>query len=337
MSHGSKWAHGFRVLISITADIGIVSFIDDKIPLPAYINQHIALVRFDQSKIDGQYASYYLAAEASQKWFRGLTDTGAKAGMSLPTIRKIQFACPPPTEQRTIAAALSDIDALISGLDQLIAKKRDLKQATMQALLTGQRRLPSFSGVWVRKRLVDVFSIFAGKSKSAFVSPNGRYWIVDMGSVSINGKLIVSKATNYCSDFLKFGDLIMPKDDIGGGNIIGKVGYIDADNKYILGDHVYCLRAKQGHPLFLSYVINGHATNSALRKKVIGSAQLGLGRRSVEEQEIPFPDPSEQSAIATVLSNMDAELKALETRRDKAIVLKQGTAQELLTGRIRLV
>jgi type I restriction enzyme S subunit len=74
-----------------------------------------------------------------------------------------------------------------------------------------------------------------------------------------------------------------------------------------------------------------------LRKKVIGSAQLGLGRKSVEEQEILFPSPTEQTAIATILSDLDAEIAALEARRDKTRALKQGMMQELLTGKTRLV
>src|SRR5439155_19931888 len=132
-------------------------------------------------------------------------------------------------------------------------------------------------------------------------------------------------------------DLVMPKDDIGGGKIIGKVGYVDANKRYVLGDHVYCLRAKEGDSRFLAYLINSHPVNAAIRKKVIGSAQLGLGRRSVNEQEIRFPDCNEQTAIAEVLTEMDAELTKLEQRREKTRALKQGMMQELLTGKTRLV
>ena len=240
-------------------------------------------------------------------------------------------------EQRAIAGALGDVDALLGALTQLIAKKHDLKQAAMQQLLTGQTRLPGFSGEWEVRQLGEAFSISAGKSKSRYVVGGGRYWVVDMGSVSTDGRLIVSRPTNYAGDFLKSGDLVMPKDDIGGGNIIGKVGYIDADDTYVLGDHVYCLKASEGDPLFLSYVINGYQANTSLRRKVIGSAQLGLGRRSVEEQEIPFPIDAEQTAIATALSDMDAEIAALEQRLAKTHALRQGMRQELLTGKTRLV
>lgn len=250
---------------------------------------------------------------------------------------EVPIPVPPPPEQRAIVKALGDVEGLLGGLDRLIAKKRDLKQAAMQQLLTGQNRLPGFHGEWEVKRLEDAFAITAGKSKAAYVDDGGDYWICDMGSVSIEGRLILSKRTNYCGDFLRLGDLIMPKDDIGGGNIIGKVGYIDAADTYVLGDHVYCLRALEGDPRFLAYVINSHSVNSALRKKVIGSAQLGLGRKSVNEQEIQFPPHPEQNAIAEVLTKMDAELAALEQRRDKTRALKQAMMQELLTGRTRLV
>jgi type I restriction enzyme S subunit len=252
-------------------------------------------------------------------------------------LKSVVTIVPTESEQRAISTVLSDTDALIESLDRLIAKKQDVKQATMQQLLTGKTRLPGFSGEWEVKRLGEVFAISAGSSKSAYISAEGDYWICDMGSVSTEGQLIVSKRTSYRGDFLLAGDLIMPKDDIGGGKIIGKVGHIDQDDTYILGDHVYCLRAREGDSRFLTYRINSYETNSALRKKVIGSAQLGLGRKSVEEQEILFPSPTEQTAIATILSDLDAEIAALEARRDKTRALKQGMMQELLTGKTRLV
>jgi restriction endonuclease S subunit len=261
----------------------------------------------------------------------------AQPFIALGDVRAAKIPVPPLPEQRAIATALSDVDALLDGLDRLIAKKRDLKQATMQQLLTGQTRLPGFSGEWEVKFVGAIFEISTGRSKSVFVAEGGDYVICDMGSVSIEGRLIASKRTNYRADFLSQGDLVMPKDDIGGGKIVGRVGYVDASGTYVLGDHVYRLRAREGNSLFLCYLINSHSINSALRRKVIGSAQLGLGRRSVEEQELRVPPLNEQIAIAAVLSDMDAELAALEARRDKTRDLKKAMMQELLTGRTRLV
>lgn len=298
--------------------------------------KNVALLKPDLKYLIGSYLNYILAYKKTEIT-EALLSGGAQPFLSLTQICEIKIPIPSKEEQRAISLALSKMDTLISNLDQLIAKKRDIKQAAMQQLLTGQQRLPGFSGEWEVKRIDEVFFISTGKSKSAYITTYGNYWIVDMGSVSTDGKLIVSKATDFKGDFLNTGDLVMPKDDIGGGGIIGRVGYIEADKTYVLSDHVYRLTAKCGDPLFFSYAINGHQINSALRKKVIGSAQLGLSRKSVEEQEIPFPPLEEQTTIATFLSDMDSEIVALETRREKARQIKQGTMQVLLTGRVRVL
>ncbi|MDE0014800.1 MAG: restriction endonuclease subunit S [Candidatus Poribacteria bacterium] len=275
-----------------------------------------------------EFNSNYLLANA------GITATNIVSKAAFSTL---VFEVPPLKEQRAIANALSDVDGLLSSLETLIAKKRAIKQATMQQLLTGKTRLPGFSGAWETKRLGEIFTIHTGSSKSQYITPGGKYIVVDMGSVATDGQLIISKFTDYEGDFLKEGDLVMPKDDIGGGKIIGKVAYIDANNLYVLGDHVYALRLIAGLPKFFSYLINRYETNSSLKSKVGGSAQLGLSRKAVEEQEIPIPTYEEQNAIASVLSDMDAEIAALEERRDKTIAIKQGMMQQLLTGRVRLV
>ncbi len=304
---------------------------------PCIHQNHVFVVRC-RTSLSPDFLNIWTAAAPARRYFL----VAGKQTTNLASINKtalggLPVAIPAETEQRAIATALSDVDALLTQLDRLIAKKRDIKQAAMQQLLTGKTRLPGFDGEWEVKQLGDVFSISTGRSKSAYVVAGGMNWVVDMGSISTDGKLVVSKATNYSDDFLNAGDLVMPKDDIGGGGIIGRVGYINANRTYVLGDHVYRLTARCGNPLFMSYVINSHKINSELRKKVIGSAQLGLGRKSVVEQEIAFPALEEQTAIAALLSDLDAELAALEARRDKTRALKQGMMQELLTGRTRLV
>ncbi len=295
------------------------------------------ITRPKKDAIDSLFLCHYINSEFGKKFFEQSQIGGAQKNVNASTLRGMPIPVPPRQEQLAIGLAISDLDALIAGLEKLIAKKRDLKQAAMQQLLTGQTRLPGFSGEWASKTLGSVFEITAGKSKSAYVIEGGNFVICDMGSVSVDGRLITSKRTNYRGDFLAKGDLVMPKDDIGGGKIIGRVGYVDASEKYVLGDHVYRLHAREGDPLFFCYLINHNSINSALRKKVIGSAQLGLGRRSVEEQEIPFPSPVEQTAIACVLFDIDRALVALEFRLAKTRDLKQGMMQELLTGRTRLV
>lgn len=324
------------MLLSRNATVGQVAQVADWHP-PFAMGQDVCLLRKKSSKHSTEFLHAVFQSPVILNQLADLMVGSTFKRVNVQQIRNFAVPMPPPIEQRAIAAALSDVDAFLDALERLFAKKRDLKQATMQQLLTCQTRLPGFHGEWELKKLGEVFTISAGKSKSKFVVPDGDYWVVDMGSISTTGQLIVSKQTNFFGDFLKTGDLVMPKDDIGGGNIIGKVGYINADEKYVLGDHVYCLRVKEGDSRFLSYIINSQSINRALRKKVIGSAQLGLGRRSVDEQDVPFPKPSEQVAIANVLSDIDTELAALEQRLAKTRALKQGMMQELLTGRTRLL
>ena len=187
---------------------------------------------------------------------------------------------------------------------------------------------------WSEKFLGDFASLSAAPAKQ---SGGSRYVIVDMGSVAKDGSLLTHKKTDAKDDLLEVGDLVMPKDDIGGGQIIGKAIHIDAPNQYVLGDHVYRLRLSQGHPPYVRYAINSHQVNSSLRSKVVGSAQLGLGRRSVLEQPIPFPPLGEQQAIAEALSDADALVESLDALIAKKRDMKQAAMQQLLTGRTRLL
>lgn len=122
------------VLISITADIGIIGYVDASVPSPAYINQHIALVRFGTTKICSRFVAYFLAAERSQKLFRASTDTGTKAGMNLPGIQKIKLMLPKPAEQHRIATCLSSLDDLIAAQSDRLAALQTHKQGLLQQL-----------------------------------------------------------------------------------------------------------------------------------------------------------------------------------------------------------
>jgi type I restriction enzyme, S subunit len=243
------------------------------------------------------------------------------------------FPCPPnEDEQKAIAQVLSDTDSLIQALEKKIAKKKDIKKGVMQKLLTPKKD-------WAIKTLGEVFIISAASSKKTFFKDGGKYIVMDMGSVSAEGKILNYKRAICNFDILRKGDLVMPKDDIGGGNIIGKVGYIDNDDSYVLSDHVYklSLSCNTVNPLFMAYVINGYRVNSSLRSKATGSAQLGLGRSQVLNQEISYPKKEEQNQIAQTLFDMDEEIENLKQKLSKYQLAKQGMMQQLLTGKIRLV
>ena len=294
-------------------------------------------VSADPKMLEPAFLAYCVQTRRYWEWVATMSIRSGQPGINGQEYFTFRIPLPHLSEQRAIAEALADVDGLLVALEALIAKKRAVKQATMQQLLTGKIRLPGFVGAWETKRIGDMFSIRVGASKRQHIVDGGSYLIVDMGSVAADGRLIAYKRTDYDEDFLEKGELVMPKDDIGGGKIIGKVAYIDAEDLYVLGDHVYSLRLKSGYPRFYSYLINRHDTNSSLRSKVGGSAQLGLARKAVADQEVPVPTVDEQAYIAAVLYDIDTEITALERRREKTLAVKLGMMQLLLTGRVRLV
>jgi type I restriction enzyme, S subunit len=197
------------LLVSITADIGMIGYFNHLVPQPAYINQHIALVRCDPSVTDTKFLAYFLASANPQRAFRAVTDQGAKAGMNLAGVLRIYAAFPPLPEQRAIATALSDVDALLDGLDRLIAKKRDLKQAAMQQLLAGQTRLPGFDGEWEVVEFGEVVSIRNLKVIASSTPPGTQ--CVELESLGQgSGRLLGSTTSTGASSKYSFqkGDVL---------------------------------------------------------------------------------------------------------------------------------
>jgi type I restriction enzyme S subunit len=158
-----------------------------------------------------------------------------------------------------------------------------------------------------------------------------------MGSVSIEGGLMVSKRTNDASDILRKGNLIMPKDDIGGGNIIGRSAYIDSDDKYALSDHLYALEPNEIEPLLLHHLINSEEVNVSMRSKAVGSAQLGISRKSVEDQEIRFPSSrEEQKILAIMLGDIESTVNVMSEQLKAFSSIRNGIHKEVLTGNTRM-
>ena len=129
------------VLISITADIGVIGYVDDSVPSPAYINQHIALVRFNERQLCGKYVAYFLASEKSQRLFCASTDTGTKAGMSLIGIQKIELMLPGLAEQQRIADCFTSLDTLITTATQALETLKTHKKGLMQQLFPSAQEM----------------------------------------------------------------------------------------------------------------------------------------------------------------------------------------------------
>ncbi len=325
------------VLLNITgASIGR-STIANKTIEGGNVNQHVCIIRVKKHILYANFLNQVILSNYVQKQINSFQAGGNRQGINFEQIKHLVVPLPSLAEQKAIAEALSDVDELISSLEALIEKKKAIKQGVMQELLAGKRRLPGFSGKWNKKSIEEIFNINTASSKSRYITEGGKYLIIDMGSISKNGELIPSKQTNYSGDFLMIGDLVMPKDDIGGGKIIGKTAYIDKNDEYVAGDHIFILKSKFGESRFFHYLINSFEINNRVRKKVIGSAQLGISKNSIKEEILTFPDLNEQEAISDLIDSLESEINKIYKKTEKIKLIKQGMMQELLSGRIRLV
>jgi type I restriction enzyme S subunit len=261
----------------------------------------------------------------------------------------LRLPFPPLPEQRAIAAALGDVDALLAGLDRLIAKKRDLKQAAMQQLLTGQTRLPGFTGEWEVKRLGDhVRFLRNGVNSRAELQREGHVKYLHYGDIHTNKgafmsptalpSLSVEKAASL--DRLRDGDLVFAdaSEDLAGVSKSVEMRGVGT-SEVVSGQHTIAARFDRsvladGFKGLLQFCPTFAAH---LRRLAAGTKVYATNRAHIATAEVPLPNPDEQTAIAIVLFDMDAELDALEQRRAKTAALKEGMMQELLTGRTRLV
>ena len=258
-----------------------------------------------------------------------------------PVFQKCPLALPPTVnEQRSIAAVLSDVDALLGGLDRLIAKKRDLKLAAMQQLLTGQTRLPGFHGEWEVKQLGEVADIdpdnLGSDTRPDFSFNYITLEDVDRGFLRSHSEQLFARAPSRARRKLKANDVLISTVrpnlqshllfEVGYGNWVCSTGFCVVRSRRDVTDPSY---------LFALFFAAG--VNRQIDALLTGSNYPAINSADVRALNVPFPVYEEQTAIATVLSDMDAELTALEARRDKTRALKQAMMQELLTGKTRLV
>ena len=336
------------LLITITGNsVGNVALVAQAFD-EAYISQHVGLVRLNEPKSAAFICRYLSPSSPGNPQITGSQSGQSKPGLNLQNLRDFWIALPPTTEELyAIAAALSDVDELLNGLDRLIAKKRDLKKAAMQQLLTGKTRLPGFTGDWEVKRLGSTATLKArigwqGLTTAEYLD-SGDFYLVT-GTEFKNGYIDWNSChhvdeSRYMQDKyiqLKRHDVLVTKD-----GTIGKVALItELPKPATLNSGVFVIRPLENafHPEFFYYLLCSKAFKEFLGQLSAGSTINHLYQKDFVSFTYKTP-PSieEQEAIATVLSDMDAELAALEARRDKTRLLKQGMMQELLTGRTRLV
>lgn len=328
----SRFLPSGSLIMSICATVGIpvITKIDSCI--------HDGFVGFsDLADVDREFLYYKL--KELEPLFRAKGQTGSQSNLNSDIVRFCRVALPPIPEQRAIAAALSNVDALIAALDKLIAKKRAVKTAAMQQLLTGKQRLPGFSGEWKMRRLGEFCMIVSGGTPSTSVPAfwTGEIpWCTPTDITEDASKYLYKTHRTISEDGLKHSSavllprgalLLCTRATVGEIKIAAMPVSTNQGFKSLL-----CGRDVSNEFVFYKLVM----LKGRLRELGVGSTFLEVSRKDVAALQISLPDLEEQTAIAAVLSDMDAEIEALETRQKKTRKVKQGMMQELLTGRVRL-
>jgi type I restriction enzyme S subunit len=329
----SRYLSSGALIMSICATVGrpIETRIDVCI--------HDGFVVFDRPSVEQSFL-YHLLKKLEPEW-SNKGQTGSQMNLNTGLIKSTQVPLPPSkAEQRAIAEALSDADALIESLEQLIAKKRQIKQGIMQALLTGKQRLPGFGGEWTMVRLGEVAEIdpenLSGDTKADFEFNYIALEDVDHGCLRSHSEQRFASAPSRARRKLRLDDVIV---STVRPNLQSHLHFCIADGRWVCSTGFCVVRCRKGltHPGYVFFHLFANCVNRQIEALLTGSNYPAINSGDVRALEIPMPEYDEQTAIATILTDMDTELAELEARLAKTRQLKQGMTQELLTGRIRLV
>lgn len=308
-------------------------------PESVVFDSHVIRLRADTSKVVPSFLFRFCVASIARQYLVSHAKTGTMTTIDQGVLGKCPVLLPPHSEQESIAESLSDADDLIESLEQLLAKKRQIKQGAMQELLTGKKRLPGFE-VKPGKKQSDAGLIPEDWRVESIeqISTVGRGRVISHKEIarSLNPQYPVysSQTSNegvmgYTDTFEFEGEYITwTTDGANAGTVFARDGRFNCTN--VCGT----IKLKADNHLFVAKILGGIAPSHVSRH--LGNPKLM--NDVMKRVKVPLPPTkAEQEAIATVVSDMDAELAALEEKLAKARQLKQGMMQELLTGRIRLI
>ena len=318
-------------------EVGISSVMMDD-PINTVFSGFLLRARPKNNSLNNQFKKYCFSSKFIRSKIISSSSYTTRALTNGRLLSKVLILCPPIQEQRAIATVLSDTDSLIESLEQLIAKKRLIKQGTMQELLTGKRRLPGFAQKSGYKQtevgvIPEDWEVLAVDQ----IASIGRGRVINHKEIggSINPKFPVYSSQTSNNGIMGFIDtydfegeyITWTTDGANAGTVFSRNGRFNCTNVCgtikLLSDNNYYVSKILG--LIAPSFVSRHLGNPKLMNNIM------------RKIKIPLPTKSEQSAIASVLSDMDEEITSLEEKLFKLRKVKQGMMQELLTGRIRLV
>ena len=323
------------IFISVAGTLGIVGVVPPELS-GANLTENAD--RITDLKCDRDYLKYWLMSQPIQDSISAIATIGAQPKLALERISAFVVVLPRDSaEQHAIAAVLSDVDELIGSLEGLIAKKRAIKQAAMQLLLTGRKRLPGFGGKWEMRRLGDLGTFCKGRGIRRDELGEAGVRCVRYGELYTRYENYVAEPVSRIPQHVAETALPIAKGDLlfaGSGETADEIGtcvaYVGDEPAHAGGD-IIVLRAPRQDAIYLAHLLNSPVAARQKARMAQGDAIVHIRGDHLAEVEIPLPPLPEQQAIATILSDMDAEIAALERRLDKTRAIKQGMMQQLLT------
>ena len=324
-------------------------------PEPVTFESSIIRVRLNKAEVDPLFHYYFFASSLGRTVMSNIISGTNIKGIRGTELRELKIPRPPLPEQRSLAQALSDVDALIAALDKLIAKKRHLKTATMQQLLTGKKRLLGFGeGKGYKQTAIGMIPEdwnvrCLGEVGQSLIGLTYRpedtrdYGTLVLRSSNVQNDRLAYENNVYVDSAMPLPSrVIVEEGDIlicvrnGSKQLIGKCALIDAEAAgSAFGAFMSVFRTKISS--FVFYQFQSDVIQTQINE-IMGATINQITNKDMAAFQIPLPQSDEeQREIANVLSDMDAEIAALETRLAKTQALKQGMMQELLTGKTRLV
>lgn len=340
------------IVLCLRGSLGKYALIFEDRGAPA---SSLAVLRCSKEKLDYRYLFQLLGSSVISNQIEKDNSGSSQPNLSALSVKKFQIPLPEKDEQVAIAEALSDADSLIMALEKLIAKKNAIKQGAMQELLTGKKRLLGFNGEWVEKDLGHLFVFSGGVSAS-------REQLSDTGHFYLHYGDIHSCSKNYIDTITD--TLLIPKLDIELSKVPltarledGDVVFVDASEDdegaskhiivrnsskktFIAGLHTIVAKSIGNEivNVYREYCFRTKDIKTQFKYYCAGTKVTGISKANIAKIVLKYPaDKKEQTAIADILSDMDAEIDQLEKKLAKYRLVKQGMMQELLSGRIRLI
>ncbi|MGE6167865.1 restriction endonuclease subunit S [Aeromonas media] len=354
------------VLFAHNATVGPVCLLDSDFDF-VILSTTATYYRCNNDLLKNKYLAKYFCSDFFVSQYKAVMSQSTRNQVPILAQRKFLIVVPSKDEQTAIANVLSDTDALIAGLEQLIAKKHAIKTATMQQLLTGRTRLPAFAlrpdGTpkgyktselgqipedWITPTLKGITSNiidYRGRTPRKLGLEWGGGNILALSAGNVKKGFIDYEAECYFGSDELYKKW-MTSGDASKGDIVftmeaplGNVALIPNEDKYILSQRTILLKLERSKflPTFIIQVFLSDMFQSYISESATGSTAQGIKRATFDKMFVAVPSClEEQTAIATILSDMESELTTLEQKLAKARDVKQGMMQQLLTGRIRL-